>query len=106
MRIGKKGNLITQKRLLHRCCVIVAVFGHSFHLNLDCTYTYNTSKTFCVCVRHIKNIFFCEAFTQLLKYRVRKKTFFLENILKQTYGMYSQISFLFESTILPVNNGK
>ena len=33
-------------------------------------------------------------------------TLFLENALKKTAGILSQISCLFESTILPVNNGK
>ena len=33
-------------------------------------------------------------------------TFFLENALKKNYRIFSYTSLLFESTILPVNNGK
>ena len=39
-------------------------------------------------------------------YRVRQKPFFLENDLKKTTKYFLKFLSLFESTILPVNNGK
>ena len=39
-------------------------------------------------------------------YRVRQISFFLENALKQTTEYFLKFLFLFESTILPFNNGK
>ena len=38
--------------------------------------------------------------------RVRHIPFFLENTLKKTTKYFHKFVFLFESTILPVNNGK
>ena len=40
------------------------------------------------------------------KYRVRQILFFLENALKKTTEYFLKFLSLFESTIIPANNGK
>ena len=41
-----------------------------------------------------------------IHYRVRQIPFFLENALKETINHFLKFLFLFESAILPVNNGE
>ena len=42
----------------------------------------------------------------MFSYTGSAKYLFLENALKKIYWIFFQISFLFESTIIAVNNGK
>ena len=44
--------------------------------------------------------------TYVCKYRVRQISFFLENALKATTEYFLKFLYLFESTILSVNNEK
>ena len=43
---------------------------------------------------------------KIIIYRIRQITFFLENAFKKTTEYFLKFLFLFESTILPVNNEK
>ena len=54
----------------------------------------------------IKIDFYNKAFNKLTVIQGPPNIFFLENALKKAKKIFSQIPFLYESTILLVNNGK